>query len=85
MTTWELELEVAQHQTDAILEALLGDESLFNAAERRLRRVMRELARRDYRHRSHGRQCTCSDCLALLDAWRQLQRRSITPTDLDSR
>lgn len=81
LTTWELEREVSRHQRDAVVEALLGDEPAFDAAQRRLRRVMRELARRDYRHRSHGQKCHCSDCMALLDRWRELQRRNITYGD----
>lgn len=47
-------------------------------------RVMREVTRRDYRFRAHGRACTCSECLQLLDEWTTLNRGAraqITPRD----
>lgn len=44
-------------------------------AEARAERVARELARRDYRFRAHGRECTCEACTGLHHYWLWLGRR----------
>lgn len=79
--------------TDALVEEL---GQLFCSAaidnrwnpkmQQRWSRVAREVARRDYRFRPHGRRCTCADCTHLLEVWASLGRRSDPlPDDFDLR
>lgn len=80
MSTWQLERELDQADKDLVVEYLLArtwdvDTGPLRAAERRYLRVAKELARRDYRDRSHGRRCACSECLYLLEVWVHLRRR----------
>lgn len=51
------------------------DEELNEAQRARYGRLVRELNRRDYRFRAHGRGCTCSDCMYLLEQWTESRRR----------
>jgi hypothetical protein len=82
LTTWELERELDRLEQDVVVEALLYDgsrpaEASLSAAERRWRRIARELARRDYVERAHGRRCACADCFQLLEQWIHLRRREL--------
>lgn len=80
MTTAELEREYNEATTEAIVEWMLaaGDEAgedALSAADVRCLRVARELARRDYSERSHGSECTCVECMFLLETWVHFRRR----------
>lgn len=71
-TTDELVAEVSEFLIEGRLQGELTEQQ-----QHRYERVCRELARRDYRFRSHGRKCTCEDCWMLYDAWIEWQRRSL--------
>lgn len=81
MPTPALEQEAAglliDHQLDQEHEDWMMDGHCRRCS--RWFRVMREVTRRDYRFRQHGRECTCSDCMYLLEEWTLLQRSSRTP------
>lgn len=70
MTTRELERELS-----GLYAVLACSDEPLDSAEARWERVARELARRDYSHRPHGRDCTCSECMYLLDVWIDHRRR----------
>lgn len=69
--TDELELELVYLMND-FREGV----PIEGARASRWRRVARELARRDYRFRSHGQRCQCADCWYLWEVWTGLWRRA---------
>lgn len=71
MSTHLLEAELARF----LCQPPYGDER-EDRAQARAERVARELARRDYRFRPHGRECTCADCCELGRYWEWVARRS---------
>lgn len=64
MSTEELERELA-HLFLGMQDGL----PMEGPRKSRWQRVARELARRDYRFRPHGRTCMCADCWYLWDVW----------------
>lgn len=67
-------IQLEEEAAELMAASLVGDE-LNEAQTARLGRLWRELARRDYRFRAHGRGCTCADCCYLLDQWVEHRRR----------
>jgi hypothetical protein len=72
MSTDALIAEVSASLLDAGLGGVLDE-----GAVHRFDRVCRELARRDYRFRAHGKECACADCWFLWDTWTGWYRRAI--------
>lgn len=76
MTTDDLASELAA----TMLDVMMGSD-LSEGQAHRWERVARELARRDYRFRDHGRKCTCADCWMLWDTWTGFMRRALDGVD----
>lgn len=66
--------KLVQEVADLFCALTFGDE-LTAPQEARWGRLVREIARRDYRFRAHGRGCTCADCWELFTTWQELRRR----------
>ena len=67
--------ELVQESADLFCAAVFDDE-LSEAQAARFMRIARELARRDYRFRAHGRKCTCAECFQMFEVWQMSQRRA---------
>lgn len=67
--------ELASELASLLLDSMISGE-LSEGKANRWERVARELARRDYRFRPHGKDCCCHDCWTLFGTWQNLQRRA---------